>query len=149
MEKSLIAPFREEHDLLAEIAGQIRKFVTQPEPSDAVELFHLRMHFSRKLIAHLHSEDWTLYTLLRASKDKETAALADRFSKEMGQLSVRYLAYARRWTTTAAGADWPGFCEATIEMLDALAERIERENNQLYPRAERECMVDIKHPKAA
>ena len=130
--KSLVAPFRDEHEALAGLASELREAVNGPEPADPVALFHLRRNFSQKLTAHLHGEDWVLYPRLRASSDPRVAAIADRFSREMAPLTTRYLAYARTWTSAAMGADWLGFRAATIAILDALAERMAREDRELY-----------------
>ena len=137
--KSVVAPFKEEHELLDKLAHELRAVVSGSKPADPVALFHLRRNFSQKLTAHLHGEDWVLYPRLRASKDPSVAALADRFSREMSPLTARYLAYARTWTSAAIGADWQGFRAATVAMLDALADRMEREDRELYACAEGDC----------
>ena len=137
--KSVIAPFRDEHAQITGLAAELREAVSDPAPADPVALFHLRRNFSQKLTAHLHGEDWVLYPRLRASKDARVAAIADRFSREMAPLTTRYLAYARTWTSAAIGADWMGFRAATIAILDALTERMEREDRELYACAEGDC----------
>ena len=137
--KSVVTPFREEHELLARLADELRTAVSGPAPADPVALFHLRRHFSQKLTAHLHGEDWVLYPRLRASTDPRVAAVAERLSREMAPLTTRYLSYARTWTSAAISADWAGFRAATIAMLDALADRMEREDRELYACAEGDC----------
>ena len=142
--KSVVAPFRDEHEEVARLAAELREAVSAPAPAEPVALFHLRRNFSQKLSAHRPGEDWVLYPRLRASKDARVAAIAERFSREMAPLTTRYLAYARTWTSAAIGADWIGFRAATLAMLDALAERMEREDRELYACVEGDCEGALK-----
>lgn len=126
-------PFRREHRLINQAARQLRMLVAQGKPPDPSILFALRQRFSALLTAHLNGEDWMMYPRIRACEDAQAAAVGDRFVAEMGALSRDYAAYDRRWTGTAAAADWPAFRAATIAILDALAVRIAREEQELYP----------------
>ena len=62
---------------------------------------------------------------------------AKEFVNEMGHLASDFAAYDARWTIAAVEADWPGFCAETTGILDAMAMRMEREDRDLYPVAER------------
>ncbi|WP_172840830.1 hemerythrin domain-containing protein [Allosphingosinicella indica] len=126
-------PFRREHRLIDQAARQLRMVVAQGKPPDPSILFALRQRFSALLTAHLNGEDWMMYPRIRAGQDARAAAVADRFVAEMGALSRDYAAYDRQWTGTAAAADWPAFRAATSAILDALAIRIAREEEELYP----------------
>jgi hypothetical protein len=129
---------REEHAYLVRIVGQLSECIARPIPPPSVELFTVRRELNATLIAHLKAEDWILYPTLLASDDPETAATAQRFLDEMGGLAAAFLAYADKWSATAIDADWAGYCAESREIIEALTERITRENRELYPLADRE-----------
>jgi hypothetical protein len=85
------------------------------------------------LIAHLMAEDWVLYPRLISSPEPNIADTARAFSEEMGGLAAAYRNYAGHWTAGAIEADWPGYCAETRGIIDALTNRILRENRELYP----------------
>ena len=53
-------------------------------------------------------------------------------------LAADLLAYADKWSASAIESDWAGYCGESREIIEALTERIIRENSELYPLAERE-----------
>ena len=89
------------------------------------------------LVRHLKCEDWALYPRMQSSGDAEVMRIARIFVDEMGHIAGDFAAYDARWTPEAVEADWDGFRGETIGILDALGMRIEREEQQLYPLAER------------
>jgi hypothetical protein len=132
-----IQVLREEHALLVRIVGQLAECIRRPIPPPSVELFAIRRQLNATLIGHLKAEDWILYPMLLASDDPATAATARAFMDEMGGLAAAFLAYADKWSASAIESDWPGYCSESQGIIDALTERIIRENRDLYPLAER------------
>ena len=131
-----IQHLREEHDQLARIVGRLAECVDRPAPPPSAELFALRRELNATLIGHLKSEDWTLYPELLASSDPATVTIARQFIAEMGGLAAVFLDYADAWSAGAIEADWRGYCRATKAIIEALTERMIRENEELYPLAE-------------
>ena len=66
--------------------------------------------------------------LLRA-----VAGSARAFGDEMGGMAAAYNQHCSRWTADAIAADWSGYCRESGTLIDALANRIRRENLELYP----------------
>lgn len=128
-----LAKLREEHAEIVKIVRRLADFVELPSSPPQVELFALRRELSSALIAHLKAEDWVLYPRLINSGDDEIATIASDFSNEMGGLAAAYLAYSDKWNTVAIAADWAGYCTETGVIIDALTNRIQRENRELYP----------------
>ena len=56
----------------------------------------------------------------------------------MGGLAAAFLAYADKWSASAIESDWDGYCSESHAIIEALTQRIIRENRDLYPLAERE-----------
>ena len=130
---SELLKLRQEHAHLVEIVSRLAKVVAGAHPPGAGGLFKLRYELSSALIAHLKAEDWVLYPRLLASAEGKIAQTARAFSEEMGGLAATYMAYADKWTAAAIDDDWRGYCVETAGIIEALTNRITRENRELYP----------------
>lgn len=145
---------RAEHDALVTLSCFLTDIVTAAEAPRPTELASVRGMLRDTLVRHLKCEDWALYPRLQVADDAALSTMATRFADEMGCLAEAFLAYDGDWTPMRAEADWAGFCEATIAILQALGERIEREETELYPAAERifgpeAVIVAARHARAA
>ena len=127
---------RAEHAALDTLSRFLLSLVAEPAPPRATELASVRGMFRDTLVRHLKCEDWALYPRLKASGDSDIAQLARDFILEMGHIADEFAAYDARWTAERVADDWPGFCAETAAVLGAIAMRIEREEDELYPAAE-------------
>lgn len=132
-----IERLRAEHAALVTLSQFLMELVVRPRPPRPTELGAVRGMLRDTLVRHLKCEDWALYPRLRASGDLELNRLTTEFVDEMGHIAGDFSAYDARWTAEAVEARWPDFCDETIGILDALGMRIEREDRDLYPVAER------------
>lgn len=91
-----------------------------------------------KLVLHLGAEDKVLYPELAAHKDASVAAMAKRFSVEMQETAKAVVAYNNKWgTPTAIKSNATEFIAETRNVLRILADRIKRENQELYAAADK------------
>ncbi len=89
----------------------------------------LRIHFS---IA-----DRNLYPFLIASGSAETAALAQKFQREICTLATRFERFSRRWPSSSAiASDVPLFRAEAGVMIMAIRRRLRRETRDLFPLAD-------------
>lgn len=132
-----IAKLREEHAELVKLVRRLEEFIGQAQPPYQLDLFDLRRQLTSTLIAHLKAEDWVLYPRLLGSSDATVAATAKAFNEEMGGLSAAYIAYSEKWSATAIADDWAGYCADSRTVVEALTNRITRENRELYPLIDR------------
>jgi iron-sulfur cluster repair protein YtfE (RIC family) len=115
---SLITSYRDEYDAIP-IARQLGKLNTL-------------------LRVHLAYEDTILYPELIRCGDGKTAALAHLFAEETGAIAPQFEDFVRRWSgPTAIDSMFESFRDEATMLFAALAARIERENDLLYPLAER------------
>jgi len=128
---------RAEHAALATLSRFLMDIAAAPQPPRPTELAAVRGMFRDTLVRHLKCEDWVLYPRLLASGDAALKRLAGEFVHETGHLAEEFMAYDARWTAENVAGDWPGFCRETEAILDAIGMRIEREEADLYPAAER------------
>ena len=91
----------------------------------------LRMTMNRILVSHLAKEDAHLYPRLKQCP--RTAPIAERFERELGGLALSWRGLMIDWTAERIATDWTGFGAAARLVLDVLAERARREEDELYP----------------
>lgn len=128
---------RDDHATLARLCKNLREVVQRPSPPSRLELFELRRELTSTLLTHLKLEDWALYPRLIENPEPEVARVGRAFKDEMGGLAPAFLAYSNTWTADSIGADWPRYCQETNAILDALMDRLTRENRELLPLVER------------
>jgi hemerythrin-like domain-containing protein len=127
---------RAEHAALDTLSRFLLTLVAEPDPPRATELASVRGMFRDTLVRHLKCEDWALYPRLKASGDPYIAQLARDFIFEMGHIADEFAAYEARWPAERVAGEWAGFRAETEAVLGAIAMRIEREEDELYPVAE-------------
>jgi iron-sulfur cluster repair protein YtfE (RIC family) len=130
---------RRQHDAAEEMAANIVAIVgSYRDDYDAIPIARLIGKLNALLRVHFAYEDSILYPLLMRSGDGEAAALAYRFGDEMGALAADFEDFARRWSgPTVIAAMFELFREEATALFAALGARIERENDLLYPLAQR------------
>ncbi len=129
---------RRQHDEMLAVATEIAGHLT-PEgvEKNAETISSLLSKLSGKLKMHLAMEDKSLYPQMLNSTDPDTKITAEKFISEMGELSTVFANYIKEWhSVEAMRADPAKFISTTGMIFDAVSKRIERENNQLYPKLE-------------
>lgn len=122
---------REIHQVVREIDALLEIEDLKREP---VRVRLLLSELAGKLSVHLAMEDNALYPRLMNHKDPQVATLASRYMSEMGGIKSAFLDYSQRWRVADAVERAPqAFIEETRVIFDALARRIHREDNELYP----------------
>jgi hypothetical protein len=116
---------------------QLERIIEEPQAPSQLELFEFRRILMQTLISHLKLEDWALYPRLIDSGDEEISSAGRHFQEEMGGLAPAFLAYCDKWNANTITADWPSYCSETRGLLDALTDRLTRENRELLPLLER------------
>jgi hypothetical protein len=134
---SSLAQLRNEHAELVKIVGELQALVNRDTPPPSVELFNVRRKLSSVLIAHLKAEDWVLYPPLLTCDDPNIAATAKQFVDEMGGLAQAYSVFNERWDALSIESNWAGYREHAGGIIEALTNRIIRENRDLYPLLEK------------
>lgn len=134
---SELTKLRQDHADLARMFRQLERIIDQPDAPSQLELFEFRRMLMQTLIGHLKLEDWALYPRLIDSGDAEISAKGQWFKEEMGGLAPAFLAYCDKWTASTIAADWPTYCSETRGLLDALIDRLTRENRELLPLLDR------------
>lgn len=132
-----VAKLREDHAELVRLVRRLEMLIDRPTPPPALDLFDVRRQLTSTLIAHLKAEDWVLYPRLLASPDANVAATARAFNEEMGGLAAAFSSYCEKWAAAAIADDWVGYCADSRGIIEALTNRIVRENRELLPLLDR------------
>lgn len=134
---SELSKLRDDHAKLARLFTDLGRVIESAKAPSNIELFDLRRALVSTLLAHLKLEDWALYPRLINSDDRDLSAAGQAFKDEMGDLAPAFLAYCDKWNANSIEADWSGYCTETRAILDALMNRLARENRELLPLLER------------
>lgn len=129
--------FRSQHNEILLAAGEITKKLDTA--TDAMVLRKLLSNLAGKINFHLAMEDKALYPRLMERKNSSTNLLASKFMQEMGGLGQVFAEYNSKWQASAIRSDPAGFSTETRKVFSALANRIARENSELYPLADNEA----------
>jgi hemerythrin-like domain-containing protein len=134
---SSLAQLRSEHAELVKIVKELEAMIGGDAPPPSVALFEVRRKLSSLLIAHLKAEDWVLYPPLLTCADPKVAETARHFVDEMGGLAQAFTVYVERWDALSIESGWPRYQRESRGIIEALTNRIIRENQELYPLLER------------
>ena len=126
--------YRDQHDGLLALATEISGSLNVEElTKDASQARALLSQLLGKLTVHLAMEDKSLYPSLLEQGDEQVKKMAQKFSDEMGGIAQAVENYAKTWSSaTAIQNDAVTFVDQTKGIFSALADRIDKENNQLY-----------------
>ena len=126
--------YRKQHDELLAVAGEFKSHLRANNlEQDSAPARTLLSQLLGKLTIHLAMEDRSLYPRLSEHDDARVRDTANRFQSEMGHISKTLEAYNKKWATPAAiQANADAFIAETDGVLKALADRISRENDDLY-----------------
>ncbi|MBD8527457.1 hemerythrin domain-containing protein [Pseudomarimonas arenosa] len=128
--------FTEDHRSILALVEQIRCDL-DAEPAHSPESLLPRLHrLCSKLSLHLAIEDDFLYPHLMDLRHSPAALLAERFRREVGGLRQELDAFADRFASARDIRREPEEfrCECA-RLIEALCNRIQREEEDLYPLA--------------
>lgn len=131
--------FRQQHNELLSLATELQGLLNETAlAKDATAARTALSKLMGKLTMHLSTEDKVLYPELEASKDPAVSTMARRFSTEMKSTATAVGAYNARWGTPSVIKENPQtFIKETKGIVSVLADRIKRENQELYATADR------------
>lgn len=103
---------------------------------DAICARELMRALNTALTEHLAIEDGELYPVLMRSQDHLVRDLAQHYVEDMGALSGVWAHYFEEWSQARILRDRERFASVTKGLIGALAHRVAREEDTLYPTME-------------
>ena len=119
---------------LASALGGLAEALKTPE--DVLRARELMTALNAALIEHLAIEDGELYPVLMKADDASVRQLAEHYVDDMGAISGAWAHYFGEWSQARILSDRSRFAVATKGLIGALAHRVEREDDTLYPAME-------------
>lgn len=132
------ANLRRQHDAAIELVAEINALAERLEEKGVpYQLGLLLAKLTGTLRIHFAQEDKTLYPYMIASAHTEAKETAHGFQEEMGGLSRAFAEFSERWNSAGRlAADPAGYRADSRVILDALVDRIRREDALLYSLAD-------------
>ena len=135
--------FRRQHQEILGLVKELQPQLNAVSLRDAAGVTTGLQRLATMLKAHLALEDSTLYPKLMTHADPTVAATARRYQQEIGGLQTAFSNYLERWPTASSIQQEPDlFVSQTQQVVAALLARIEREDGELYPMADRSSPLE-------
>lgn len=131
--------YRQHHSELDALFNKVVQQLHNPVGDKwAHDTTRLLSEFTARLSTHLSVEDNTLYPNLLASGHADLMRMATHYKAEMGNLYGSYMNFWKRWRSAAQlQKDTGDFLKEARAIFSTLRARIEREDRELYPLADR------------
>lgn len=133
-----VGNFRQDHDTILSAVTDLRNLAQTDIIENADPIAQMIVSISSTIKLHLATEDSMLYPALARSLHADAAQVGKTFQSEMGGIAAAYLAFSRKWNYGPRVAAKPDtFKSGANHIFKALHERIQRENEELYPLVEK------------
>lgn len=130
--------FKQDHIAVLTGISELRKLVQSGVVQHAGNISKMIVSMSSSIKLHLAAEDRMLYPALAKSTRPDIAQIGRDFQGEMGGIAAAYMEFAGRWNIgPKVAADPEGFRSEANHIFKTLHQRIQREDRELYPAAER------------
>lgn len=128
------ATFRKQHEDIVNLVKNILGSLDLDSlKTNSHGIRKLLTKLSNNVKVHLILEDSALYPILANSDNKQLKTKSNQFMEEMGVISGAYSDYVEKWSKgSLIKEDTGNFVDETKAVMDALLNRIERENTDLY-----------------
>jgi hypothetical protein len=140
-----VSVFREQHLEILKMVAELRPLLN-PEQLQvrliAKTARELLCEIAEKVRDHLAQEDKDLYPTLLTHSDLKVRSTAWKFISGEHALRQSFESYNKRWLKSCEFEFSDELLKETHELLEALAARVEREEQYLYPQFEAETEAE-------
>ena len=126
---------KEQHKEIFEMITRISSQLNSDHLSkDASQVYTLLLDLADSLNYHLTMEDHSFYPLLFNHPDKNIVAAATKYVDEVSGIKESFTEYMSRWNTADTIRENPdNFISESMDIFEAISNRIYKEDNVLYP----------------
>ncbi len=129
--------FKQQHVEILRGIAQLREWAHGGITRNAAEIVRGIADLSAVVKLHLAIEDRILYPALQASQDSLLVQMGRAYQEDMKGIANAYIAFARRWNSSAAVAEKAEqFRAEANQVLKTLHQRMQKENKEFYPAIE-------------
>lgn len=138
-----IKDFERDHVDIKQQVDELEKLIDAGVGNNAKAISQMLTRVSINIRLHLASEGHSLYPVLEQAGDAEITAISTRFKDEMTGLYEAFAKYIGDWRDSAnIETDPERFQKETKALFGVLAERIDREENELHLIAKQVPAID-------
>lgn len=132
-----VANLTRQHKDIVELLDKLGAYSNPREvEKNAFAISLLLGQLSGKINIHLSNEDRFVYPRLMKAKEEETRRISQQFSQEMGGLVTVFNDFKTKYLSSARiNAQATNFLMELGQIAKAVKERINKEEQQLYPLA--------------
>lgn len=132
-----IEKFKKDHNEILALVAQLRTIVQSGIAENVDAIAQQIRTMSSVIKLHLAAEDRVLYPALAKSQNPTVSKIGEQFQLEMGGIASAYMEFAGRWAIGSKVSGNPeGFKDEANNLFKALHQRIQKENQELYPLAD-------------
>ena len=132
-----IEKFKDDHVAVMTSVTRLKELSKAGISENADAIAKTLVNMSAVIKLHLAAEDQYVYPTLAKSSDPSVAQMGKKYQDEMGGLATAYMGFVSRWNLgSKVSADPEGFRAEANEVLKALHQRIQKENQEFYPLVE-------------
>lgn len=122
----------EDHRVIAAIAEELLDLTRQNPRPNLAALTEVRTRLGSRAARHLRDEDAMIIRPLFASGRIQEIPGAEEAIVAIRESRAHYSNHVGQWTLAAIQADWDGYANALVSMIDYLKKLIELEERALY-----------------
>lgn len=120
-----------QHEAVEALATQFLSLIADDRLARPVGT--LRWQLARELMAHLAVEDQIFYPSMQRQPHALLRDTAARLQVEMAPLAASFSGYMSRWSDDRIAREWRDFCRESRQMIDAILNRMHKEEKLLVP----------------
>jgi hypothetical protein len=137
--------FRRQHDELTTLILEIDQALGARDfPTRAREVRRMMARLKGKLTVHSTMENEALYPRLLDHADPTVRARSQKLFQELGTIYDAFAAHHTKWSSVESiEAEPAAYVRNTLEIFALLKIRMDREDSELYPLADREGPVRV------
>ena len=130
--------FKQDHSAILAAVNELRSLTQSGIAENAASMANKIVTMSSSIKLHLAAEDNVVYPAMAKSANPVFSNMGKAYQSEMGKIAAAFLEFSRAWNFGPKIAAEPErFRAAANGIFKALHERIQRENTELYPAAEK------------
>lgn len=134
-----LSMLKRQHSEMLEIINNINVLLKKSKLDDVIgDITYNINNLAGKSKIHMMSEDEFLYPSLISSNYEDIKNIAKSFHSEMGNINELFISFVKRYNIPSKiRENSNAFTEDANKILKLMADRINKENNELYPLIEK------------
>jgi hypothetical protein len=139
----MIDKLRADHQKIRGIVARFCELLFTTEPCDGACLAAIRWELGSAVMQNLAFEERHIYSKLAAAGTEQSRALMADPNYDLGAIFALYTRHVELWPPARAQAEWLAYRSSAENLLEVLLKRMEWEERQIFPLAERGAFTDL------